>query len=178
MKKTILTSVLVLVVSSLVFIVTLLSVAYIQDREHSEKLSGSKSWESERAIKSQPASVKELLRLVNAERKKADVKPLILDSRLNESAQFKADDMVNRDYFEHEDPQTGRHNGLDKAVELGVGADCESVSENLHWGSEKTSKAAVNGWVNSKDHYKAMVNPKYSLTGFGISGDKVVEHFC
>lgn len=125
-----------------------------------------------------PPTGASLLALVNTERAKVHVTPLTEDSRLDASAQYKAQDMVTRNYFAHADPITGKDNGINKIFEL-TGGLCSYGSENL---TDNTvvndSQHAVDTWVKSKPHYEAMVNPRYTLTGFGIEGTKVVEHFC
>jgi uncharacterized protein YkwD len=122
-------------------------------------------------------TVTELFKLVNEERAKAKVAPLVLDERLNKSAQQKADDMFTRNYFAHVDPD-GRH-GYDIAHENATDI-CKNPSENLRDNllDKNTSQEAINGWVSSSAHYSAMISSKYTHTGFGISGDKIVEHFC
>lgn len=127
-----------------------------------------------------PPTVQELLKLVNEERAKVGVAPLAIDERLNESAQFKADDMVTNDYISHED-RNGKH-GYEYAQEA-TGESCSLVGENYYWGTGNriTSTAALDGWMNSKSHHDAILEDEYELTGFGIAGtDKivVVEHFC
>lgn len=125
-----------------------------------------------------PPDPQELLELVNKERAKVGVAPLKLDLRLNKTAQMKADDMVKNHYYNHVNPKTGKHGYqyiLDNYPTL-----CREASENLVFGTNKdtTSKLVVDAWVGSPKHYKAMVSSKYTLTGFGISGKHVVEHFC
>lgn len=131
-----------------------------------------------------PATADEIYTLVNKERGKAGLQPLIRTNELDVSAQFKADDMANRDYFSHDDPATGKKNGLDKALEL-VGQSCTYVGENLHSGGERysTAEEAVKGWMGSKAHHDAIVDPEQVYTGIGIAimpnGDSVqVQHFC
>ena len=127
----------------------------------------------------QPPTVDELLRLVNEERAKVGVAPLVIDERLNMSAQYKAQDLLSRNYFAHTDPETGKNNGLDYAESLGMDIACSNVSENITWNTRvNDSKSAVNAWVKSGPHYKAMINPEYTLTGFGIADTKIVQHFC
>jgi len=132
-------------------------------------------------VKSNPPTVAELLKLVNEERTKVGVAPLTIDSNVQKSAQLKADDMHNRDYFSH------IIKGTDSVITPEMGAllnsSCSGSSENISWVKlwskyGNTSHSIVTGWVNSSEHYRAMINPDYTLTGFGIAGDKVVEHFC
>lgn len=126
-----------------------------------------------------PPTVQELLDAVNAERAKVGVAPLTLDTRLNTSAQVKADDMVATNDLDHVDAN-GKH-GYEYAMEYNP--DCRVPSENYYWGTQdhKTAKSAIAWWMNSKPHHDAMLSPSYDTTGFGIVwGDKmvVVQHFC
>ena len=119
----------------------------------------------------------ELLELVNAERATYGVAPLVMDDRLNQSAQMKADDMVARDYFDHKDP-SGQYNGLIAIRDSGV--PCEHYSENIrdNNASINTSRETFDAWVASQKHHTAMINGAYTLTGLGASGDMAVQHFC
>lgn len=125
-----------------------------------------------------PPSTKELLDLVNSERAKAGVAPLKEDARLDKSAQQKADDMFLNSYFDHVD-KNGRH-GYDIAHEYAPDI-CRLPSENIVTTNDKSqisSSQAMEWWISSKPHYDAMVNPKYTYTGFGINNYLIVEHFC
>jgi len=124
-----------------------------------------------------PATVEELLSLVNAERAKVGVAPLVLDERLNQSAQRKADDMVKYNYFGHVSPNDGMH-GYEYINETDI--SCKTDSENIRENEKQYNNVdiAVAAWKNSKAHREAMLDPKYKLTGFGISGTRYVEHFC
>ena len=77
-----------------------------------------------------PPTVARLFELVNTERVKVGVAPLIIDERLNQSAQFKADNIVKRNYFSHFDPETSKKNGLDYLISISDNL-CTNVSENI-----------------------------------------------
>lgn len=127
-----------------------------------------------------PPTAEELLELVNAERASVGVAPLRIDSRLNLSAQWKSDDMAENNYFAHIKPGETRNNGLDYLLEIDEGL-CRTVSENMTDNTiaeDNYSQMSFNSWKKSPPHYKAMINPDYTLTGFGVSGTKVVQHFC
>lgn len=127
---------------------------------------------------SKPPTVDELLRLVNEERAKVSVAPLVIDARLNQSAQKKADDMVKNNYFAHVSPVDGRH-GYEYAQD--AAPECLQTSENITDNTRKednTSAQAIHTWTHSKQHRLAIQNPGYALTGFGVSNTKIVEHFC
>lgn len=128
-----------------------------------------------------PADPQEILELVNAEREKVGVAPLVMHDSLNKSAQLKADDMWNRDYRGHylpEDPNAT----LTLEMYSYVRPYCESSSENLSFstdGSDLTSDESIRWWMNSPPHKKAILDPVYTLTGIGVSnGSIAVQHFC
>lgn len=123
-------------------------------------------------------TIDNLLAGINAERAKVGVAPLKLDERLNKSAQIKADDMENRDYFGHVDPDGKR--GLD-IIRDNMPNACTTVSENLLDNNDASNDdivRSIQGWVGSPAHYRGLTNPNYDITGFGISGYNIVEHFC
>lgn len=130
---------------------------------------------SKQVTKPKPPTVNELLKLVNAERKKVGVAPLVLDERLNESAQRKSDEMVAEKRLEHTN-KAGVHGYT--YIPRNVG--CIYRSEN--WVSALDSEAAMDWWMRSKLHKAAIQNKKYDLTGIGITKSPdwyiIVEHFC
>ena len=128
-------------------------------------------------LKEYPApTTTNLLEAVNEEREARGIKPLTANANLTASAQLKAEDMFNNDYFDHVDPN-GKH-GWEYAAAL-TQAECKTSSENISWTrDEHSTRAIMEGWMNSPAHKAAILNPEYTLTGFGISGDKIVEHFC
>jgi len=134
-------------------------------------------------IAPQPPTIPELLKLVNEERSRVGVAPLIEDTRLDQSAQRKADDEVKYNYFGHISPNDGKH-GYEYINDVGIycKTDAENLIENIDSNTgityENTSKGTIDGWIKSPPHYAAMINKDYSLTGFGISGTQIVEHFC
>jgi len=127
-----------------------------------------------------PPDAQELLELVNAERAKVGVAPLTIDEGLNTSAQIKADDMSNNDYFGHVDAN-GKH-GYEYAYEYS--ANCKVPSENIRWTplAASTSRVVYDGWYNSPQHIAAIRKADYTLTGIAVSNsaDKyyTVQHFC
>lgn len=125
-----------------------------------------------------PPTAEELLTLVNAERAKVGAAPLTIDTKMNQSAQRKADEMVANNNTEHLGKDGVR--GAEYANQTGI--MCKNVSENLISNNDrsrmKTAREAVQGWMSSDRHREALLSPKYSTTGFGINSWAVVEHFC
>lgn len=132
-----------------------------------------------------PPDAQEMLELVNQERAKVGAAPLKLDERLNASAQEKADDMQNRDYYDHKSPDGIEGYSL---VFKHIPNRCRYASENLAKVSTTDSKFGssrftIDNWMHStKGHREAILDAKYSLVGFGISKQGydliVVQHFC
>jgi uncharacterized protein YkwD len=113
--------------------------------------------------------------LVNQERIKAGVKPLVRDTRLDASAQIKADDMANNNYFAHINPTT-QVNGY-TLIPTGI---CSYKSENIIMIASSGDKnvSAIDWWLNSKAHHDAMLSPEYDVTGIAVNGIIGVQHFC
>ena len=123
-----------------------------------------------------PLDASKILELVNIERAKVGVAPLTSDPRLVASAQAKADEMAQNDYFGHVSPVTG----VDGYTLIPNGIcvyKSENISEMLNPIGDNNNDT-VQGWIGSKPHYDAMVDSKYTLTGVAISKNKIVQHFC
>lgn len=121
--------------------------------------------------------------LGNGVRAKHNAAALSLHEKLTKSAQFKAEDMAKNNYFAHQGKNSSRMNGLDYLKELG--APCKSTSENIQkaWGTQATNQKVMDSWVNSPAHFRALINPKYKLTGLGVAKSSSgvyysVQHFC
>lgn len=136
----------------------------------------------ELAAAEMPLNNDNLLRRVNEERAKMGAAPLVIDNMLSESAQWKADDMVALGYWGHIKPGEEGANGLlFLEHDLGASRKCSYVGENLAYNkdmSELSTDDAVNGWLGSESHYKAMIDPTFLYTGFGTKAHVAVQHFC
>jgi uncharacterized protein YkwD len=104
-----------------------------------------------------------LYNLVNQERQKAGVTALSFNDKLNESAELKCEDMVAHQYYEHENPKTGERGG--KFV-FKVLPNATLASENLDQGTMPNSQQVITDWLNSPSHKAAMLDPKWTDTGF------------
>ena len=130
-----------------------------------------------------PPDAQEMLELVNEERAKVGVAPLKLDERLNASAQEKADDMQNRDYYGHVSPEGTRGTLF---VFKHMPSKCRYAGENLAniLIPDSNSRNPISTWMSStKGHREAILDKDYDLVGFGIAKDKygnslIVQHFC
>lgn len=128
-------------------------------------------------VASVPLNADTILNLVNNERVKAGLKPLVSDPRLVATAQAKADEMTRLNYFAHDNPATGKNSAWDNPIFNQI---CTTSSENISntAGYADNNTQAVIGWMGSKAHHDAILRPDYTLTGVAVSGTKVVQHFC
>ncbi len=110
-----------------------------------------------------------VLCLVNHERARHDLPPLVEDSRLELAAQRHAEDMGRRDFFAHDDPD-GRD--PDQRIRA-VGYDGTTTGENLFWGVRlsATPDSAVRGWMNSPGHRANILRATFTHIGTGIAYD-------
>ena len=126
----------------------------------------------------------EVFRLVNEERIKAGVKPLVRLHELDISAETKAKRMQDIQNVDHVDPQTG-YEGMDYIVDLNPNLRCGWLGENIAW-NYPSERDMVEGWMTSEGHKKNILNPKFTHAGMYAThggGNKkyrhiTVQHFC
>ena len=123
--------------------------------------------------------------LVNIQRHQNGVNPLALDPGLSKVARDHSQDMVNRGYFDHVDPD-----GKAPRDRLHLaGYTCSKMSgENIYQnnlysrvtirGNEKTydwnspeqiAQSTVSGWMASSGHRQNILQNNYSRTGLGAA---------
>ncbi|MDO4781520.1 MAG: CAP domain-containing protein [Candidatus Saccharibacteria bacterium] len=131
---------------------------------------------------SELADANKLLRLINEERKKVGVQPLISDEDVRMSAQLKADDMVAKGYWQHEIPDLGDMYTSEMRKLLYDNAGCVASGENIMHRSDGNdlvdNRGIVKSWMESEPHRKAILNPKYTKTGMAVNTKVAVQHFC
>lgn len=111
----------------------------------------------------------DLLASTNAERTAAGVPPLRLDSRLNQSAKLKAENMFAENYWAHSSPS-----GIDPwHWFVQAGYKYAYAGENLAKDFD-TSAGAVEGWMNSPGHRTNMLSTNYTDVGFAVMNGTLV----
>jgi len=104
-----------------------------------------------------------LLNFANQERQSAGLNTLKEDSRLNDAAYLKAQDMLRNDYFSHTSPSgVSPWYWFSKA-----GYDYKYAGENLAI-DFLDSQELHNAWINSASHRDNIINPNYSSIGIAI----------
>jgi uncharacterized protein YkwD len=110
-------------------------------------------------------SIDGVLKYTNIQRQANGLKPLILNTKLSNSALAKVEDMFALQYFEHISPTGKSASDLVRAE----GYDFQSVGENLALGDFGTDKKLVEAWMNSPLHRKNILNPKFTEIGLAVA---------
>lgn len=109
-----------------------------------------------------PDLEQQMLQLVNAERKKKGLKPLVADEQLRNVARAHSSDMLKRGYFSHMTPE-----GKDPFYRMKkAGVTYKKAGENLAYAS--TLAKAHRGLMNSPSHRAAILNKSFGRVGIGI----------
>ena len=104
----------------------------------------------------------QVLELVNAERAKHGLKPLSWDNALANVARAHSQDMANRGFFSHNNPDGKTPFNRIQAA----GISYRSAGENIAAG-QKTPQEVVNAWMNSEGHRANILNNNYTKLGVG-----------
>ena len=118
-----------------------------------------------------------MLELVNAERAKAGLHPLVVDEKLRQAARGHSQEMFELSYFAHESPVAGDPVDRMKAA----GASFTLAAENLAYAPNL--EMAHSGLMNSPGHRKNILTPGYRRLGIGVidgglSGKMFTQNFA
>lgn len=102
-----------------------------------------------------------IIEATNRERIKAGLMPLRSNVHLTQSAMVKTNDMIARNYFEHDSPDGTAVSDL----VLDAGYDYVIVGENLARGNFVDATDLITEWMNSPGHRANMLSPKYQEIG-------------
>jgi uncharacterized YkwD family protein len=114
----------------------------------------------------------QVAQLVNNERAKRGLKPLVHRADLKNVAQKKAMDMINSNYFSHTSPNYGSPFNMLKTF----GISYRSAGENIAKG-QTTPQEVMNSWMNSSGHRANILNPNYNAIGVGFYHGAWVQIF-
>ncbi len=105
----------------------------------------------------------QVIALVNAERAKAGCGPLKEDSQLRAAAQGHSDDMADRNFFSHTNPD-----GADPGKRTtAAGYRWSTYGENIARG-QQTPESVMDSWMNSSGHRANILNCSFKDIGVGI----------
>lgn len=112
----------------------------------------------------------EVLKLVNIEREKEGLSPLIWNNQLAYAARYHALDMATDNYFNHDsyDLKGGNLVMVCKTFDRIAKFYTEGYlgAENISAG-RSSGAATVDGWMNSPGHKKNILNPNAKYVGIG-----------
>ena len=104
----------------------------------------------------------QVVELTNAERTKAGLAPLQVDTKLMAAAREKSQDMQTNNYFSHTSPTFG--SPFDRLTALGI--SYTAAGENIAQG-QRTPQEVVQGWMNSSGHRANILNANFTHIGVG-----------
>ena len=126
-----------------------------------------------------PSIEKAVYKEINRVRQEQGLKPLIYTERYISVARAHSQDMIDRNYLEHKNPEGEMPWDRVKKVNLSYGA---KMSENIHQENRKSdspeeiAKTTVDSWLNSKEgHRENMLDSKWSQTSIGVAVSKEPE---
>lgn len=114
----------------------------------------------------------QVLDLTNAERAKAGLAPLKLNTELSRVARIKSQDMRDKNYFDHNSPTYG--SPFDMMRSFGI--KFTAAGENIAAG-QTTPQQVVQGWMNSPGHRQNILNANYNQIGIGYAAGGSYKHY-
>ena len=109
---------------------------------------------------------KEVVRLVNEERRSRGLGELTYDWQLSRVARYKSEDMKENNYFSHTSPTYGSPFQMMKSF----GISYKSAGENIARG-QSTPSTVVKAWMNSSGHRANILNASFTHIGVGFVAD-------
>lgn len=114
--------------------------------------------------KESPLTVSGIVIATNEARMQNGLPPLVGNTVLNTSAQVKAQDMLDLQYFEHDSPSGA---GVQDLAD-NTGYEYIIIGENLALGNFYDNTDVVTVWMNSPGHRANILNTRYTEIGIGI----------
>lgn len=106
----------------------------------------------------------EVIRLVNAERAKRGLQTLTANWQLSRVARYKSQDMIDKNYFDHQSPTYGSP----FVMIDNFGIKCSAAGENIAYGA-RTAQEVMDMWMNSYGHRSNILSPAYNQIGVGVA---------
>lgn len=102
----------------------------------------------------------QVVNLVNAERAKGGLNPVSVNTKVENAARIRAQEIVTS--FSHTRPDGSNFSTALKAA----GVSYHACGENIAYG-QKSPEAVMNGWMNSSGHRANIMNPNFKYIGVG-----------
>lgn len=114
------------------------------------------------SLRTDPSAEARMLDLLNAERVRAGLRPVVADERLRQVARLHSEDMLRLGYFSHTSPKGS--SPADRLRQQGI--TFMSSGENLAYAPNVD--VAHNGLMASPGHRRNILTPEYSRVGIGV----------
>ncbi|MGC4375513.1 CAP domain-containing protein [Fictibacillus sp. Mic-4] len=126
--------------------------------------------EEERLI--EQAEEKQILDVTNVIRLRHHLKPVVWHEKAAEVAFSHSKEMVEKNYFSHVSPTEGDLANRFNKAHIKYTEAAENIAANYTDGP-----AAVEGWLNSEGHRKALLNKNYTHLGVGVYKKDYTQNF-
>lgn len=107
--------------------------------------------------------VTEVIGLINKERQRENLMPLVEDKFLSQIAVVKAQDMIQRNYFNHVSPYYGQPWDLAAVFDYSFRSFGENIAKNF-----SSPSSVVTAWLKSPSHRANIMRPQYTNIGVGV----------
>ena len=114
----------------------------------------------------------DVIRLINLERQKHKLPAFTYDAPLTQIAVIKAQDMVNRGYFDHVSPYYGAPWDLATLFDYTYTSFGENIGRNI-----PSPEAAVKAWMASPPHRENILKANFTNTGIGIAKNNEGKYY-
>lgn len=116
----------------------------------------------------------QVINIVNQKRKEAGLNPLTENWELSRVAQFKAEDMQDKGYFDHNSPTYGSPFKMMKDFGIHFGYAGENIAKG-----QRSPQEVMNSWMNSQGHRENILSPNFKHIGVGYDarGKEWVQQF-
>lgn len=117
----------------------------------------------------------EVFNLINAERAKRNLDPLVIDARLTELANQHNESMIQVARAANTTEILISHDNFDNRAQTMFGFNYKNVGENVAgnrgFETDVVTSTFVNGWSNSPGHFRNIIDD-YTHTGVGVRVDE------
>lgn len=106
--------------------------------------------------------------LVNTERAKQGLRPLVWDGELTRMARLHSENMARQNFFNHQSPDG---QGLRDRARAGGISGFKRLGENLAYnkGFADAAGCAVVGWMHSEGHREHLLDGEFTRSGLGVA---------
>lgn len=112
-----------------------------------------------------------VLQFINVERDKVGLRAIRNDSRIRTVAQARSQDMVDRAYFDHQDPDGKWPWDHLNDAHIGWYVAGEIIAWNMSSPVSASAETAISQWMNSAGHKAQVLSTQHNYAGVGVAVD-------